>query len=176
MALAGFGSLTLMDDTPAAAASPANFLAVAAAPLPPPAGGSGGAEAASSVAEACAAALREMNPFIKVFAEPGTLEGRPADFYRRFDAVVLSNAPLRLQLETNAACREAGARFFAVSVTCGPHSTPPPVPSLRPQCFSSLLSIALAHFLAPPTQGLTPHSICRGTLALPPLTSSILLT
>ncbi|CAL5222215.1 g4547 [Coccomyxa viridis] len=101
-ALAGVGSLSLLDDTPCSPdAAPCNFLIPA------------DFMASQSVAEASAATLREMNPLVRIEALPGGVAEQPdTDFLSGFDVILLPQAPLSMQLAYDKACTEVNVAFF----------------------------------------------------------------
>lgn len=130
--LAGVGSLTLVDDTPCAEAPPGCFLvphdtAPDARCAHPLACFSPSMAAcifclivlpcACRVADACAATLSEMNPFVKVSAlHVGQAAIDAARLKGSFDIVVASGLPFPALLRLNDECRAAGVNLFATTV------------------------------------------------------------
>ncbi|GLC36363.1 hypothetical protein PLESTB_000769800 [Pleodorina starrii] len=135
--LAGVGTVTLLDNTPATSAAPGNFL------VEP------GSAAGKSVAEACAATLQAMNPLMTVRVEPGppstaallqqqqqqdpaeatpppeaaasaAATAAPAEALRslvsRYDTVVACGLPLRELAALSELCRGLGRQLFAGGV------------------------------------------------------------
>ena len=65
------------------------------------------------MAEASAATLREMNPLVRIEALPGGIAEQPdTEFLRRFDVILLPQAPLSMQLAYDKACTEVNVAFF----------------------------------------------------------------
>ncbi|XP_019190249.1 PREDICTED: SUMO-activating enzyme subunit 1A-like [Ipomoea nil] len=112
--LAGVGSLTLNDDRMVTEELlSANFL------IPPDENVFGG----KSVAELCCDSLKEFNPMVYVSVQKGDLSSFDADFFDKFDAVVISHCSLSTKKSVNAKCRKLSKRiaFYAVDVrdSCG---------------------------------------------------------
>lgn len=103
IALAGIGSLSLMDDTPCSSADPGNFLL------------SADAKRNSSVAEVSAAALQEMNPLVKVSVQDGSVTTQDLGFVASYQVVVLVDQSLQWQQAWDAACTSHGAAFYCAS-------------------------------------------------------------
>jgi ubiquitin-like 1-activating enzyme E1 A len=100
--LAGVGSVTLVDDTPASQRAPGNFLVHA------------DADPNVSVAEVCVETLRDMNPLVKV----SWLPGAPYTFadsgnLAEFNVVLLSGQAADVVDRTDQACAAAGVAFYA---------------------------------------------------------------
>nr|GME17257.1 SUMO-activating enzyme subunit 1B-1-like [Ipomoea batatas] len=123
--LAGVGSLTLNDDRMVTEELlSANFL------IPPDENVFGG----KSVAELCCDSLKEFNPMVYVSVQKGweiktlnslgcDLSSFDAEFFDKFDAVVISHCSLSTKKSVNAKCRKLSKRiaFYAVDVrdSCG---------------------------------------------------------
>ncbi|CAL8465328.1 g4863 [Coccomyxa elongata] len=108
IALAGVGSLSLLDDALCKSeGAVCNFLIPA------------DADQAQSVAEVSAATLREMNPLVKITALPGSLPPIPdVEFLRGFEVILITSAPFSTLLQYDAACRQLGVAFF-MAASCG---------------------------------------------------------
>ncbi|EFJ44580.1 hypothetical protein VOLCADRAFT_95199 [Volvox carteri f. nagariensis] len=144
--LAGVGTVALVDDTPASAAAPGNFLVE---PCTASASASASAENSRSVAEVSAATLQAMNPLVSVRVEPGppsaaallAATGAPApddndlapprpessmaaqaeaealrSLVSRYDTVVSCGLALREVAALDELCRLYGKQLFAGSV------------------------------------------------------------
>ncbi|KAI7844210.1 hypothetical protein COHA_002344 [Chlorella ohadii] len=100
--LAGVGSVALVDDTPCSLRPPSNFLVPADAP------------AGTTVAEASAATLAEMNPYVKVSVLPGTpVAALAPENLRQADLLLLCGQDASVIAQADALCREDGVAFFA---------------------------------------------------------------
>lgn len=68
------------------------------------------------VAEACAATLAEMNPFVQLATLPGPVAGALApDRLSQFDLVLLTGQPAWVVDRADALCRAAGVPFYAAA-------------------------------------------------------------
>lgn len=102
--LAGVGGVTLVDDTPCSRCPPANFLIPAAA------------DPDTTVAQACVAALQEMNPFVKVAAASGPAEALfTAEALRHHNLLLLCGQPAHVVAAADTAAAEAGVAFYAAT-------------------------------------------------------------
>ncbi|GAB4814279.1 hypothetical protein N2152v2_001325 [Parachlorella kessleri] len=102
--LAGVGSVTLVDDTPCERRAPGNFLIPA------------DAQPDQTVAEACAATLREMNPFVQLAALGGPIAAALTQHQlKQHDLVLLCGQPAYLVSRADRLCTEAGVAFYAAT-------------------------------------------------------------
>ncbi|KAL3160468.1 hypothetical protein ABBQ32_010785 [Trebouxia sp. C0010 RCD-2024] len=103
IALAGVGSLSLMDSTLCAFADPGNFLVHA------------DANQQSSVAEISACALQEMNPLVKVTVQQGCLDVTDMSFLDFYQVVLLVDHSLAQQQAWDSACTARGIAFYSAA-------------------------------------------------------------
>lgn len=107
--LAGVGSLTLNDDRLVTEELLlANFL------IPPDENAFRG----KSVAELCCDSLKDFNPMVSVSVEKGALSNFDADFFQKFDVVVVSCCSLLTKKSVNAKCHKSPKRVAFYSVEC----------------------------------------------------------
>lgn len=107
--LAGVGSLTLMDDRLVTEEDLlANFL------IPPDENKFNG----KSLAELCCDSLKEFNPMVHVSVEKGDLSSFDAEFFDKFDAVVVACCSLATKKLINGKCRKRSKRIAFYSVDC----------------------------------------------------------
>ncbi|KAK6924654.1 THIF-type NAD/FAD binding fold [Dillenia turbinata] len=107
--LAGIGSLTLIDDRLATEdLISANFL------IPPDESVYGG----KSLAELCGDSLKDFNPMVRVSVEKGELSSFGAEFYEKFDAVVVSCCSLTTKKSVNEKLRKLSKRVAFYTVDC----------------------------------------------------------
>ncbi|XP_057516517.1 SUMO-activating enzyme subunit 1B-1-like isoform X2 [Amaranthus tricolor] len=107
--LAGVGSVTLLDDSPVTEeAMNANFL------IPPDEGFYKG----RSISEVCCDSLKDFNPMVHVSVEKGDLSSFNADFFEKFDVVVISCCSLSTKSAINEICRKSSKRIAFYSVDC----------------------------------------------------------
>jgi len=97
--LAGCGRVHLFD-TPGARPGIGNFLV-----------GADDGDDQRSVPQRCAAALREMNPFVEVQGTEGDPASFTTDALREYDLVVCAGVPLSTARLLAGRCREAGVKF-----------------------------------------------------------------
>ncbi|CAH9133237.1 unnamed protein product [Cuscuta epithymum] len=112
--LAGVGSLTLNDDHMVTNdLLSANFL------IPPDENVFSG----KSVAELCCHSLKEFNPMVHVSVQKGELSSFDADFFDKFDVIVICQCSLETKKSVNEKCRKLSKRiaFYTVDVrdSCG---------------------------------------------------------
>ncbi|KAB5532162.1 hypothetical protein DKX38_018832 [Salix brachista] len=107
--LAGVGSLTLVDDRDVSEeALSANFL------IPPDESVCRG----KTLAELCCDSLREFNPMVRVSVEKGDLASLGAEFFDKFDVVVISCCSLATKKLINEKCRKLSKRVSFYTVDC----------------------------------------------------------
>ncbi|XP_068666373.1 SUMO-activating enzyme subunit 1B-1-like [Aristolochia californica] len=107
--LAGVGSLTLMDDRVVTEQSfLANFL------VPPDESKHSG----RSLAEICCDSLKEFNLMVRVSVEKGHLSSFDAEFFDKFDAVVVAGCSLTTKKVINEKCRKRPKRIAFYTVDC----------------------------------------------------------
>ncbi|KAJ8554024.1 hypothetical protein K7X08_024702 [Anisodus acutangulus] len=107
--LAGVGSLTLNDDRLVTGDLLfANFL------IPPDENDFGG----KSVAKLCCDSLKDFNPMVSVSVEKGALSIFDADFFQKFDVVVVSCCSLSTKKSVNSKCHKLPKRVAFYSVEC----------------------------------------------------------
>lgn len=107
--LAGIGSLTLMDNRVVTEeALNANFL------IPPKEGG----YSEKTLAEICCDSLKEFNPMVRVSVEKGELSTFSAEFFDKFDVVVVSCCSLATKKSVNEKCRKLSKRVAFYTVDC----------------------------------------------------------
>ncbi|PIN13395.1 SMT3/SUMO-activating complex, AOS1/RAD31 component [Handroanthus impetiginosus] len=107
--LAGVGSLTLNDDrTVTEELLSANFL------IPPDENVYSG----KSLAELCCYSLKDFNPMVRVSVEKGELSNFGAEFFEKFDAVVISSCSLSTKQSVNEKCRRSSKRVSFYTVDC----------------------------------------------------------
>ncbi|PHT53896.1 SUMO-activating enzyme subunit 1B-1 [Capsicum baccatum] len=107
--LAGVGSLTLNDDRLVTEdLLYANFL------IPPDENDFRG----KSVAELCCDSLKDFNPMVSVSVEKGALSIFDADFFQKFDVVVVSCCSLLTKKSVNSICHKLPKRVAFYSVEC----------------------------------------------------------
>ncbi|KAG9445939.1 hypothetical protein H6P81_012067 [Aristolochia fimbriata] len=107
--LAGVGRLTLMDDRVFSEQSLlANFL------IPPDASEHCG----RSLAEICCDSLKEFNLMVRVSVEKGDLSSFDAEFFDKFDVVVIAGCSLTIKKAINEKCRKRPKRIAFYAVDC----------------------------------------------------------
>ncbi|XP_050225588.1 SUMO-activating enzyme subunit 1B-1-like [Mercurialis annua] len=107
--LAGVGSLTLVDDRAVTEESlSANFL------IPP----DEESYAGKTIAELCCSSLKEFNPMVRVLVEKGDLSGFDANFFDKFDVVVVSCCTITTKKLLNEKCRKLSKRVAFYAVDC----------------------------------------------------------
>ncbi|KAF3645936.1 SUMO-activating enzyme subunit 1B-1 [Capsicum annuum] len=107
--LAGVGSLTLNDDRLVTEdLLYANFL------IPPDENDFRG----KSVAELCCDSLKDFNPMVSVSVKKGALSIFDADFFQKFDVVVVSCCSLLTKKSVNSICHKLPKRVAFYSVEC----------------------------------------------------------
>ncbi|ESQ54820.1 hypothetical protein EUTSA_v10025730mg [Eutrema salsugineum] len=107
--LAGVGSVTLMDDRLVnEEALNANFL------IPP----DENAYTGKTVAEICCDSLRDFNPMVHVSVEKGDLSTFGAEFFEKFDVVVIGYGTRVIKKSVNEQCRKLSKRVAFYTVDC----------------------------------------------------------
>ncbi|KAL8456685.1 hypothetical protein ACS0TY_033949 [Phlomoides rotata] len=107
--LAGVGSVTLNDDRIVTEELlSANFL------IPPDQNIYSG----KSLAELCSDSLKDFNPMVRVSVEKGELSDFNAEFFDKFDAVVISCCSLSTKKSVNEKCRKLLKRIAFYTVDC----------------------------------------------------------
>ncbi|KAJ4728807.1 SUMO-activating enzyme subunit 1B-like protein [Melia azedarach] len=107
--LAGVGSVTLMDDRVVTEeAFSANFL------IPP----DEKVYAGKTIAEVCCSSLKEFNPMVRVSVEKGDLSNFDAEFYDKFDVIVVSCRSITTKKLINEKCRKLSKRLAFYTVDC----------------------------------------------------------
>ncbi|KAH6797167.1 SUMO activating enzyme 1B [Perilla frutescens var. hirtella] len=107
--LAGVGSVTLNDDRMVTEEIlSANFLV----PADP------NVYMGKSLAELCSDSLKEFNRMVRVSVQEGDLSNFSVDFFRKFDAVVISSCSLSTKKSVNEKCRKSLKRIAFYTVDC----------------------------------------------------------
>ncbi|KAK4395591.1 SUMO-activating enzyme subunitB-1 [Sesamum angolense] len=107
--LAGVGSVTLNDDRLVTEELlSANFL------VPPDENVYSG----KSLAELCCDSLTDFNPMVRVSVEKGEVSKFSADFFDKFDVVVISSCSLSTKQSINEKCRKSLKRIAFYTVDC----------------------------------------------------------
>ncbi|KAI4387992.1 hypothetical protein MLD38_000371 [Melastoma candidum] len=107
--LAGVGCVTLVDDrSPTEDALSANFL------VPPSLELHGN----KTLAQLCGDSLKDFNPMVRVSFQNGDPSSFSAEFFSKFDAVVVSGCTLSAKKSINEKCRKSLRRISFYSVDC----------------------------------------------------------
>lgn len=67
-------------------------------------------------AEASLLRAQALNPIVEISVDKENLEKKSKEYFKNFDVVIVTEAPVKVQIEVNNACREQGVKFFCGDV------------------------------------------------------------